>query len=83
MQKSRFAALACGLLAVSVLACQHQIRQRNVEIVARTEVTGAINGAALRGHIVATVNTGRGGRSTCEFSQLPNRFTAATLGTHT
>jgi hypothetical protein len=33
--------------------------------------------------VLATINTGRGGSSTCTFTKLPTAFNPASLGTHT
>ena len=53
------------------------------EVTARTTISGFVNGKPLKGNVVATLETDRGGRSSCEFSHLPARFNPATLGTHT
>ncbi len=55
---------------------------RNIDIVSRTVTTGSVNGVAFKGSVSATINTGRGGRSTCSFEQLPPHFTPGTIGTH-
>jgi hypothetical protein len=51
------------------------------EIIARTVISGVVNGQAMRGTVLASLNTDLGGRSACEFSDLPRDFTPATLGT--
>jgi hypothetical protein len=53
------------------------------EITARTTISGIVNGQTMKGNVLASFNTGRGGRSACEFSQLPQGFTPATLGNQT
>lgn len=55
----------------------------DLEVTARTLISGLVNGQALEGNVLAELNTGGGGRSKCEFSRLPKRFTPASLGTHT
>jgi hypothetical protein len=55
---------------------------RNINIVSRTLTTGFVNGAEFKGSIIATINVGRGGYSTCTFEQLPPNFTPGTLSTH-
>ena len=52
-------------------------------VTVRTEIAGIVNGEPLKGRVVATLDTGRGGRSTCRFSKLPSGFTPGTFGTHT
>jgi hypothetical protein len=51
------------------------------EITARSVVSGIVNGQALKGNVLASLNTDRGGRSSCEYSELPRGFTPATFGT--
>ena len=57
-------------------------RPGDVDIVSRSAIRGSINGSPFEGSISATFNTGKGGSSTCEFGQLPPRFTPGTLSTH-
>lgn len=57
--------------------------RKDLEIVSLTELTGAVNGRAVKGRVTATIHTGRGGTSTCQFSELPDRFTPGTFSTHT
>ena len=57
--------------------------RRNASIVSRTVVDGVINDQRYVGSIEAEFHTDRGGRSTCEFSALPERFNPGTIGTHT
>jgi hypothetical protein len=61
-----------------LLACD-----RKIDIVSRTTITGSVNGSPVEGRVSATFNTGRGGRSTCEFDRLPTGFTPGTFSTHT
>jgi hypothetical protein len=49
------------------------------DIIARTFVSGVINGHAMKGDVLASFNTGRGGNSACAYAQLPPNFTPATL----
>jgi hypothetical protein len=70
-------ALAIFAAGLFLSACHH-----NINIVSRTVTTGAVNGAAFKGSIIATINVGRGGYSTCTFEQLPPHFTPGTIGTH-
>ena len=53
------------------------------DVTVRTQISGIVNGEPLKGRVVATLNTGLGGRSACRFSKLPSGFTPATFGTHT
>jgi hypothetical protein len=53
------------------------------EIAVRSAISGIINGQPLRGSIVAALDPDRGGRSACEFAQLPTHFTPGTFGTFT
>lgn len=52
-------------------------------VTVRTTIAGIVNGEAMKGSVVAILNTGRGGESACRFSKLPGGFTPATFGTHT
>ena len=65
--------------AVFMLSCRRP--ERNPEIVSRTALTGSVNAGTIDGRIEATINVGQGGHSSCQFDQLPNGFTPATLGT--
>jgi hypothetical protein len=69
--------------SVSTSEVSEAMVRSDIEIVSLTEISGAVNGRAVAGRISATINTGRGGRSTCQFSSLPDRFTPGTFGTHT
>jgi hypothetical protein len=53
----------------------------STEITARSIISGVVNGQAMKGNVVAWLNTDVGGRSSCEFSNLPRGFTPATFGT--
>jgi hypothetical protein len=57
-------------------------QRKDIEIVSLTEISGAVNGAAVDARVSATINTGRGGTTSCQFERLPDRFTPATFGTH-
>ncbi|HZB28687.1 MAG TPA: hypothetical protein VE465_00830 [Streptosporangiaceae bacterium] len=51
------------------------------EIAVRTAISGIINGEKIKGNVLATLDTDFGGRSACEFSDLPRGFTPAAFGT--
>jgi hypothetical protein len=51
------------------------------EIIVRTTVSGAVNDETVRGNVRASINTDVGGRSECEYSELPRGFTPAVFGT--
>jgi hypothetical protein len=53
----------------------------HAEITARTIISGIVNGQAMKGTVLASLDTDAGGRSACEFSSLPRGFTPATFGT--
>lgn len=74
-----FFCLSVALLA-PLAACR---RERDIDVRAKTTISGAVNGGPLEAEILATFNTGRGGSSTCSFTKLPTGFNPATLGTHT
>lgn len=59
------------------------VARKDIEIVSITELSGAVNGSAIEGRVTASINTARGGTSTCQFTQLPERFTPGTFSTHT
>lgn len=54
-----------------------------LDIVARTKISGAINREPYEGEVVARFNTSRGGTSQCAFARLPESFNPGTIGTHT
>jgi hypothetical protein len=70
---------------VGVAACvSGDSRARSdVDIVSRSRITGSVNGRGVEATVAATLNTGRGGSSTCTFSRLPQGFNPGTFGTHT
>jgi hypothetical protein len=51
------------------------------EITVRTAISGIVNGEMMKGNVLASLNTDVGGRSACEFSDLPRGFTPAAFGT--
>jgi hypothetical protein len=53
------------------------------EIIARTTISGIVNGSAFKGDVIASFDPSRGGRSSCRFSELPPGFTPATFGNQT
>jgi hypothetical protein len=53
------------------------------EVTARTIISGFVNGKPIKGNVVASLDIDRGGRSRCEFSDLPEGFNPATFGTQT
>ena len=50
------------------------------EIVVQTTISGIVNGETIKGNVRASLNTDVGGRSACEFSDLPRGFTPAVFG---
>jgi hypothetical protein len=50
------------------------------DIMARTSISGIVNGHVMEGNVLAVFNPDRGGHSSCEFPQLPPNFTPATFG---
>lgn len=77
-----------GVLLVLVLgiatacATKDVVRLPDRDIASRMRVKGTVNGIAVAGTVSASINTGRGGSSTCEYSQLPRGFNPGTLNTH-
>jgi len=55
----------------------------SIDVVVRTNISGLVNGEVFKGSVSASINTGRGGRSLCEFSELPRGFNPGTFATHT
>jgi hypothetical protein len=53
------------------------------EVTARTVISGVVNGQLVKGKVAAVLDSDRGGRSSCEFSDLPKGFNPAVFGTHT
>jgi hypothetical protein len=81
--KARLKCLFSSGLSLAVFAAGFLLScHRNINIVSRTETIGTVNGAVFKNSIVATINVGRGGNSTCTFEQLPPQFTPGTLSTH-
>jgi hypothetical protein len=70
------------VLAVVACAAKDVVRLGDRDIVSRTRVKGTVNGAAVAGTITSTISTGRGGTSSCEYTQLPGGFNPGTLNTH-
>jgi hypothetical protein len=73
------------LLGIGLASCyqNHRANNHSIDVVSRTVISGSINNDAVKGRVSATLNTGRGGSSTCEFEQLPASFTPGTFATHT
>ena len=67
------------VLFAAFAACR---RDRDIDVTARTTMSGVVNGSPLEATVVATINTGRGGSSTCTFTKTPTGFNPASLGTH-
>ena len=53
------------------------------EITVRTTITGLVNGQVFNGTVEALLNPDGGGRSSCQFSDLPDDFFPGTFATHT
>jgi hypothetical protein len=70
------------ILFAGLIACHRGRDIRDIEVTAKTTISGSVNGSPIAVDVVATFNTGRGGSSTCKFTQLPTGFTPASLGTH-
>jgi hypothetical protein len=70
------------VLGIAACAPTASVRSGDLELVSRTRVAGTVNGAAVVGAVTSTIQTGRGGRSSCEYSQLPGGFNPGTLNTH-
>jgi hypothetical protein len=68
------------VLFASLAACR---RERDIDVTAKTTISGTVNGSPMEVDVLATFNTGRGGNSTCTFTKLPTGFNPASLGTHT
>jgi hypothetical protein len=74
--------LVLGLGIATACATKDVIRLTDRDIVSRPRVKGTVNGAAVAGTVSASLNTGRGGTSTCDYAQLPSGFNPGTLNTH-
>jgi hypothetical protein len=61
-------------------AQSQEIGIMNLDVTARTNISGVVNGHPTKGTVLASFNTGRGGRSACEFTHLPPGLTPATFG---
>jgi hypothetical protein len=55
---------------------------KSIDISLRGRIAGSVNGSVVEGEVTASLNTGRGGRSACQFTRLPPNFTATTFGTY-
>lgn len=73
--------LAVGGVIYALFAARR--RTRDIDVTARTTMSGTVNDSPIEVDVLATFNTGRGGSSTCTFTKLPTGFNPATLGTHT
>lgn len=69
------------VLVTTILSCDRQSKPNDVEVTSRTRYSGAINGSPISIDVLATINTGRGGRSTCTFNELPSGLNPAVFGT--
>ena len=70
------------ILLVSLApTCRETRGPKDIEVKAKTTYSGVINGSPIRVDVLATINTGRGGRSACTFVSLPPAFNPAVLGT--
>lgn len=77
-----FLLLGIGVvLMTSLFACRRQGGMKDMEVTAKTNYSGTINGSPISIDVVATINTGRGGRSSCTLTKGPSGFNLATLGT--
>jgi hypothetical protein len=78
----RFLLLSMGVvLLASLFACHRQGGRKDLEVTAKTNYSGTINGSPISIDVVATINTGRGGRSSCTLTNGPSGFNLAALGT--
>jgi hypothetical protein len=68
------------VLIASVLSCNRAYKPKDIEVTSKTRYSGAINGSPVTIDVLATINTGRGGRSACTFTG-PSGFNPAVLGT--
>jgi hypothetical protein len=69
-------------LFASLAACATWRTKRDINVTAKTTVSGIVNGSPIEVEVLATFNTGRGGSSTCRFTKLPTGFNPGSLGTH-
>lgn len=68
------------ILLVTIAGCR---REQDIDVTAKTTISGTVNGSLMEVDVTAVFNTGRGGSSTCKFTKLPSGFNPASLGTHT
>lgn len=79
---SLFVGIGIMVLLVSLApTCRESRGPTDIEVKAKTTYSGVINGSPIRVDVLATINTGRGGRSACTFVSLPPAFNPAVLGT--
>jgi hypothetical protein len=71
------------IAAVALCACAGTVGNADLDVAARSAISGTVNGSPFSGTVSATLNTGMGGSSSCEFTQLPMGFSPATFGTFT
>lgn len=77
-----FLLLSIGIiLLASLFACRRQVGTKDMEVTAKTKYSGTINGSPISIDVLATINTGRGGSSSCTLTNGPSGFNLATLGT--
>jgi hypothetical protein len=69
------------ILLASLWSCKKGYSRRDVDVTSKTKYSGTINGSPISIDVVATINTGRGGRSSCIFTTVPSGFNPAVLGT--
>ena len=81
-QRSLFLGVGILVLFASLAAACRKRSAGEIEITAKTTYSGIINGSPIKVDVLATINVGRGGSSTCTFVGLPTGFNPASLGTH-
>jgi hypothetical protein len=81
-KRSLFVCVGIVVLFASLAAtCRQQRVTKDIEVKSKTTYSGIINGSPIRVDVLATINTGRGGSSSCTFTSLPPAFNPAVLGT--
>lgn len=75
--------LVMGIILLTFFVGCRRDLNRDIDVTAKTTLSGIVNGNPMEVDVLATFNTGRGGSSTCKFTKLPTGFNPATLGTHT
>ena len=81
--RSLFLGMGIVLFAsLALAACRQQRNIRDIDVTAKTSYSGIVNGSPMKVDVLATINTGRGGSSTCTFINLPTGVNPAALGTH-